>query len=93
MEKVTVSKKRGIAAVKVEEDYPVAAPVEDVVVDERGFFGKIFKRAPKRVEVIAAREVQGAMVAQEEREGRRWIAGFGIAVAVGATAAVPYLLG
>lgn len=109
-EEVTiVSKKRVIAAVTTEEDYVVAPQtLYDVVVvdatpvDKRGFFGKLFRKAPKKTPTNAGREIKGvgsqiAVAVREdvdmEPEGRRWIAGFGLAVAVGATAAVPYLLG
>lgn len=103
-----ISKKRVIATVVTEEDYPivVAPAVVAPVADRRGFFGKLFRRAPKRVPIIkpAAAAAAGAQVAvmeedEDEEEsgitpdGRRWMAGFGLAVAVGATAAVPYLLG
>lgn len=107
----TISKKRVITSVEIEEDYPVVPlTLHDIptvaVPDKRGFWGKLFKRAPKRVPVNGGREIKGAgaqvavMTAEEQAEedgitpdGRRWMAGLGLAVAVGATAAVPYLLG
>lgn len=108
---VTISKKRVITSVEMEEDYPVVPlTLHDLptvaVPDKRGFWGKLFKRAPKRVPVNGGRAIKGAAagaqvaVMMEEDEddginadGRRWMAGLGLAVAVGATAAVPYLLG
>lgn len=36
---------------------------------------------------------QVMLVERQEVEGRRWVAGFGLALAVGATAAAPYLFG
>lgn len=36
---------------------------------------------------------QVMLVETQEVEGRRWVAGFGLALAVGATAAAPYLFG
>lgn len=80
-------------------------PVEKVE-EKRGFLGKLFRRGNKRIpapprevvalpveEVEAPEEVEAMLVEQTEEPGRRWLAGFGLAVAVGATAAAPYLFG
>lgn len=83
-----------------DEKLPTSGTLADVI-DRRGFFGKIFKKAPRarKVPTNAGREIKvaGSQVAvMEERAvggGRRWIAGFGLAMAVGATAAAPYLFG
>lgn len=48
------------------------------------------------VAVVPQSQIQQAgpgVVVEEEVEGRRWVAGFGLALAVGATAAAPYLFG
>ncbi|GAA5826657.1 hypothetical protein JCM3770_007099 [Rhodotorula araucariae] len=77
-------------------------------VDNRSFFAKLFRRnARRKVPTQASRETRALpaprtprniseVVVREEDdigEGRRWAAGFGLAVAVGATAAAPYLFG
>lgn len=92
------SKKRNLD--QVEPDDEEASEEDSIPADKRGFFGKIFKRAPqsskdkeKRVPKNAGRvkaDVAGTQVALVQKEGvtpegRRWIAGFGLAVAVGAT--------
>lgn len=81
-------------------------PVEKVV-EKRGFLGRLFRRnnkqrippPPREVvplpveEVAAPEEVEAMLVEQTEEPKARWLAGFGLAVAVGATAAAPYLFG
>jgi len=81
-------------------------PVEKVE-EKRGFLGRLFRRGNKRVaapapreiiaipaeELDAPEEVEAMLVEEVEEPGRRWLAGFGLAVAVGATAAAPYLFG
>lgn len=79
------------------------ADQDDRIVDNRSFLGKLFRRKQRRVPVqggrqtraLPSREVVVALPAEEQQiaEGRRWVAGFGLAVAVGATAAAPYLFG
>lgn len=102
-------KKRVISDVTVDDEIvPVVAPAtlhDALVADNRGMFGKIFRRAPagsKRAahpgRVIRAGASQIALVEREveaelQRPERRWIAGLGLALAIGATAAAPYLLG
>ncbi|GAA5936290.1 uncharacterized protein JCM15063_002771 [Sporobolomyces koalae] len=81
----------------------VAEDNDDKIVDNRSFFGKLFRKKQRRVPVQAARETRAlpsrevvvALPVEEQQvaEGRRWVAGFGLAVAVGATAAAPYLFG
>lgn len=71
-----------------------------------GFFGRLMGRKPRskgtgravarrRSAAKAEQEVgqQVLLVERQEVEGRRWVAGFGLALAVGATAAAPYLFG
>lgn len=96
------SKKRALEGEEDEEALPESGTLADVLVDRRGFFGKLFKRAPKarKVPTHAGREIRvaGSQIAVMEQqglapEGRRWMAGVGLAVAVGATAAAPYLFG
>ncbi|KAI5481561.1 transcription regulator HTH, APSES-type [Pseudohyphozyma bogoriensis] len=93
------SKKRSL---EVEEEEEEALPETGTLADTRGFFGKIFKRAPRRGSAprTASREIKpaGSQLAVVEKqvetvEGRRWVAGLGLAVAVTATAAAPYLFG
>lgn len=102
-------KKRVISDVTIDDEViPAVAPAtlhDALVADNRGMFGKIFRRAPvgsKRAahpgRVIRAGGSQIALVEREveaelQRPERRWIAGFGLALAIGATAAAPYLLG
>ncbi|GAA6031851.1 hypothetical protein JCM8097_002020 [Rhodosporidiobolus ruineniae] len=77
-------------------------------VDNRSFFSKLFRRKRKAGPTQASREtrplpapragqqqVPEIVVREEDEqgEGRRWAAGVGLAVAVGATAAAPYLFG
>ena len=79
------------------------ADQDEKIVDNRSFLGKLFRRKQRRVPVqggrqtraLPSREVVVALPQEEQQdaEGRRWIAGFGLAVAVGATAAAPYLFG
>ncbi|KDE02936.1 hypothetical protein MVLG_06533 [Microbotryum lychnidis-dioicae p1A1 Lamole] len=84
-----------------EDELPQTGTLADALRDDRGFFGKLFRRRPnggRRVPVNAGREIrpapaQLALVQREEAEGRRWVAGFGLALAVSATAAAPYLFG
>ncbi|GAA5821454.1 hypothetical protein JCM11251_004632 [Rhodosporidiobolus azoricus] len=76
-----------------------------LVVDNRSFLSKLFRRnQKKRTPVQGAREVRALPASRaapeivvreedEQGEGRRWAAGLGLAVAVGATAAAPYLFG
>lgn len=74
----------------------------------RGFFGRMFGggSTDKKEKELEKRRLQRerderAVVGQqlmvierhEEVEGRRWVAGLGLAIAVGATAAAPYLFG
>ncbi|ORY74311.1 hypothetical protein BCR35DRAFT_306776 [Leucosporidium creatinivorum] len=58
------------------------------------------RRAAPRLSAGAASEEEAVeagqqvmLVERQEVEGRRWVAGFGLALAVGATAAAPYLFG
>ncbi|SCV67886.1 BQ2448_5497 [Microbotryum intermedium] len=82
-----------------EDELPQTGTLADALRDDRGFFGKLFRRRPnggRRVPVNAGRAIrpapaQLALVQREEAEGRRWVAGFGLALAVSATAAAPYL--
>ncbi|GAA5960691.1 hypothetical protein JCM3765_007292 [Sporobolomyces pararoseus] len=79
------------------------ADQDEKIVDNRSFLGKLFRRKQRRTPVqggrqtraLPSREVVVALPQEEQQdaEGRRWIAGFGLAVAVGATAAAPYLFG
>jgi len=79
------------------------ADQDDKIVDNRSFLGKLFRRKQRRVPVeggrrtraLPSRDVVVAIPMEEQQtaEGRRWVAGFGLAVAVGATAAAPYLFG
>lgn len=105
----TTQKKRGHEEVTPgdEEDAgEVARSLDDgdeKIIDNRSFLGKLFRRKQRRVPVqggrytraLPSREVVVALPQDEQQdaEGRRWIAGFGLAVAVGATAAAPYLFG
>ncbi|SCZ94068.1 BZ3500_MvSof-1268-A1-R1_Chr6-1g08399 [Microbotryum saponariae] len=81
-----------------EDELPQTGTLADALRDDRGFFGKLFRRRPnggRRVPVNAGREIRAApaqlaLVQREEAEGRRWVAGFGLALA---TAAAPYLFG
>lgn len=78
-------------------------------VDNRSFWGKLFRRnrrrptqASRETRALPAprapsqqQPIPQVVVRDEdqETEGRRWAAGLGLAVAVGATAAAPYLFG
>ncbi|GJN87180.1 hypothetical protein Rhopal_000125-T1 [Rhodotorula paludigena] len=78
-------------------------------VDNRSFLSKLFRRNAKRKPTQASRETRALpapraaaalpvpeVIVREEDDlegGRRWVAGLGLAVAVGATAAAPYLFG
>ncbi|GAA6000313.1 hypothetical protein JCM10207_007954 [Rhodosporidiobolus poonsookiae] len=97
------SKKR--AHEKDEDDsLPDSGTLADaLVVDNRSFLSKLFRRN-KRKPTQASRETRALpagsrppeVVVREEDEqgeGRRWAAGLGLAVAVGATAAAPYIFG
>ncbi|KAK4699462.1 hypothetical protein P7C70_g6800, partial [Phenoliferia sp. Uapishka_3] len=93
--------KRALEVDEDDEELPTEGTMADVMPkDSRGFFGKIFKKAPRRVPVNAGRAVvrarpsnSVAAVATQDKGERRWIAGMGLAVAVGATAAAPFLFG
>ncbi|KAL8286441.1 hypothetical protein RQP46_004458 [Phenoliferia psychrophenolica] len=91
--------KRALEVDSDDEELPTQGTLADLApADPRGFFGKIFKRAPKRGPVNAGRIVKGrpsagAVAVAESKGERRWIAGVGLAVAVGATAAAPFLFG
>lgn len=81
-----------------EEDIPLptSGTLADLIEpDSRGFFGKIFKKKRSTVgRVIKNPGSQVALVEKTEAvKGRRWVAGLGLAVAVGATAAAPYFFG
>jgi hypothetical protein len=95
------SKKRSL-----EKDDDDDESLGETLVDNRSFLSKIFRRKhdKKRKPTQASRETKALpasrqapeIVVREEGEngeGRRWAAGFGLAVAVGATAAAPYLFG
>ena len=103
-------KKRVISDVTIDDEpVPTTVPAtlhDALVADNRGMFGKIFRRAPagsKRGPAHPSRVIRagGSQIALVEREveaelqrpERRWIAGLGLALAIGATAAAPYLLG
>ncbi|GAA6010226.1 hypothetical protein JCM11491_005400 [Sporobolomyces phaffii] len=95
------TKKRALEEDVQEGD--AVAENDDKIVDNRSFLGKLFRRKQRRVPVqggrhtraLPSREVVVALPVEEQQlaEGRRWVAGFGLAVAVGATAAAPYLFG
>ncbi|GAA6058601.1 hypothetical protein JCM10212_004012 [Sporobolomyces blumeae] len=104
----SAAKKRVLEQDEDDESVPTAGTLADVdgsqaLVDNRSFLGKLFRRKQRRVPVqggretraLPSREVAIALPEEEqqEAEGRRWVAGFGLAVAVGATAAAPYLFG
>lgn len=96
-----------------DEAVPTSGTLADVdssttmLVDNRSFFGKLFRRKNKQhrrtpvqggreTRALPSREVAVVALPEEEQqvaEGRRWVAGFGLAVAVSATAAAPYLFG
>ena len=90
--------KRALEVDSDDEELPPRGTLADLA-DTRGFFGKIFKRAPKRGPVNAGRVVvkgrssTGSIAVAENKGERRWIAGVGLAVAVGATAAAPFHFG
>lgn len=99
-------KKRALEEDAEEDAIPTSGTLADQderIVDNRSFLGKLFRRKQRRVPVQAgrqtralpSREVVVALPEEEQQvaEGRRWVAGFGLAVAVGATAAAPYLFG
>lgn len=82
----------------------VKRALSPVVAEEQESSSWFFPRRRRAAPVVAAivveeREIkplvsQIAMVERQRAgEGRRWIAGLGIVVALGATAAVPYILG
>ncbi|GAA5907305.1 hypothetical protein JCM6882_002802 [Rhodosporidiobolus microsporus] len=101
------SKKRALE--EDEDALPREGTLADaLVVDNRSFLSKLFRRnQKKRTPVQAARETRALPASSsgraapeivvreedEQGEGRRWAAGLGLAVAVGATAAAPYLFG
>ncbi|GAA5858516.1 hypothetical protein JCM8547_007342 [Rhodosporidiobolus lusitaniae] len=105
------SKKRSLEVDEDDADLPESGTLADaIVVDNRSFLSKLFRRnQKKRKPTQASRETKAlpaprAAAAQpkpeivvreegEQGEGRRWAAGLGLAVAVGATAAAPYLFG
>ncbi|KAM0788485.1 hypothetical protein ACM66B_001618 [Microbotryomycetes sp. NB124-2] len=107
-----------------DDDDEDAESAFDKLADNRGFFGKLFRRAPSkatsrrrgRAPLTASRTIKAAPASSDKQtqdllvveqdllvveqepieeivEGRRWVAGFGLALAVGATAAAPYLFG
>ncbi|GAA5983081.1 hypothetical protein JCM11641_004905 [Rhodosporidiobolus odoratus] len=88
-----------------EDALPADGTLADaLVVDNRSFLSKLFKRNKKRKPTQASRETRALPAASrapevvvreedEQGEGRRWVAGLGLAAAVGATAAAPYLFG
>jgi hypothetical protein len=105
----TAQKKRVHEEDAAEEDQEAVptsgtlADHDDKIIDNRSFLGKLFRRKQRRVPVqggrqtraLPSREVVVALPQEEQQvaEGRRFIAGLGLAVAVGATAAAPYLFG
>lgn len=88
------TKKRTLEADEDEDDaLPTSGTMADAraPVDTRGFFGKIFRRPPRRP-VTASREIKKLGTARSQAattrrdinpEGRRWAAGLGLVVAVG----------
>lgn len=91
-------------ALEIDEDDEEPLPTSGTLADfqpkdTRGFFGKIFKKAPRRVPVNAGRVIKAApastaaVAVAEEKSERRWVAAAGLVVAVGATAAAPFLFG
>ncbi|KAK4053452.1 hypothetical protein OIV83_001619 [Microbotryomycetes sp. JL201] len=102
-------------ALENDDDEEGAESAFEQLADNRGFFGKLFRRAPAatrrrgRAPITAGRTIRQAPATSDQQtqdllvieqqpteemvEGRRWVAGFGLALAVGATAAAPYLFG
>ncbi|GAA5866128.1 hypothetical protein JCM1840_005082 [Sporobolomyces johnsonii] len=102
------SKKRALEIDEDEAALPTSGTLADLkatddkVVDNRSFLSKLFRRKQRKVPTQAARETKALPSrevvvldadAADQGEGRRWVAGLGLAVAVGATAAAPYLFG
>ncbi|KAM0754551.1 hypothetical protein T439DRAFT_321586 [Meredithblackwellia eburnea MCA 4105] len=91
----SASKKRALEEDEDDAPLPESGTMADLI-DNRGFFGKIFRRAPRRVPRTAGREIKpvaSAIAVAERRGERRWVAGVGLALAVGATAAAPFFFG
>lgn len=87
------SNKRALEEDEDEEALPTSGTLADhqAPVDTRGFFGKIFRRPPRRP-TTASREIRRLGSARNtvvnrdiNPEGRRWAAGLGLVVAVGAS--------
>lgn len=96
------SKKRSFEEDEDSLPLPSCGTLADLPVDRRGFFGKIFKSAPRRGKAPASAgrlmKSAGSQIALAERDVPReertsWIGSLGLAVAIGATAAAPYFFG
>lgn len=89
------SKKRTLVVDEEDVPLPTSGTLADVLpADKRGFFGKMFRKAPKKVPVNAGREIKpaGSQIAMLEAnpvEGRRWLPGVGLVLAIGLTATAP----